>query len=102
MVGGQQTRVVPGATEGERSLAGLELESCFGQTPSGHSFCRRRRELPIGAARPRPLYYRSETSFAGGSIEGLPARTSLSRANPALSVDSGNNAIAMGEGAEAG
>src|SRR6516162_8393561 len=101
MVGGQQSGVVPGAPQGERSLAGLELESCFGQTPSSHAVCRRRRELPARIERSRPLYYRSETRIAGRSIEGLPAGTSFSRANPALSVDSGNNAIAMGARAEA-
>src|SRR5215475_13693927 len=102
MVGGQQSGVVPGALEGERPLAGLELESCFGQTAASLAVCRRRRELPFGVARPRPLYYRSETCFAGGSIEGLPARTSFSRADPALSVDSCNNATAMGARAGAG
>src|SRR5215831_19397613 len=91
MVGGQQSGVVPGAPEGKRSLAGLELESCFGQTASSHALCRRRRELSIGVARPRPFYSRVEASFAGWSIKGLPAGATFPRADPALSDDSGND-----------
>src|SRR5262245_37873551 len=102
MVGGQQNGVVSGAPEGERSLAGLALESCLGETPSSHAFCRRSRELPIGVARPRPFWNRIEACFAGRSIEGLPARTPFSRADPALPDDSGDNTDAMGTGTEAG
>src|SRR5215813_4736443 len=95
MVGGQQSGVVPGAPEGERSLAGLELESCFGQTASSHAFCRRRRELPIGVARSRPLYDCIDARSGGWSIEGLPAGAPFSRADPTLPDNSGDNADAM-------
>src|SRR5262249_35703335 len=73
-----------------------------GQTASSHAFCRRRRELPIGVARSRPLYDCIDARSGGWSIEGLPAGAPFSRAGPALPDNSGDNADAMGGGAEAG